>query len=61
MNNKNLKGLIIIGIGLIGLITALLVNNTIENDFLCIIIMLLFLILELFGLFNIIKNKNELR
>lgn len=60
-NKKNLKGLLIIGIGLIGLITTLIVNNTIENDLLCIILMFAFLLLELHGLSSIIKNKYEFR
>ena len=61
MNKKNLKGLILIGIGLIGLISTLIVNISIENDLICITLMMLFVTLELFGLSNIIKNKYGLR
>ena len=61
MNKKNLKGLILIGVGLIGLISTLIVNISIENDLICIILMILFVALELFGLSNIIKNKYGFR
>lgn len=60
-NRKNLKGLLIISIGLIGLVTTLIVNNTMENDLLCIILMLAFLLIEIYGLSYIIKNKYEFR
>lgn len=60
-NKKNIKGLIIVGIGVIGLITTLIVNNRIENDLICIILMALFLVVEIFGLKSIIKNKYQYR
>ncbi len=61
MNKKNIKGLIIIAIGLIGIISTLIANISFENDFICIFFMLLFVVLELFGLVNIVKNKYEYR
>ena len=61
MKKANLKGLIIIGIGLIGLISTLIINISIENDLLCIFIMFLFVLLEIFGLSNILKNRDNFR
>ena len=60
-NRKHLKGLLIISIGLIGLISTFIINISIEHDSLCIFIMLLFLIIEIYGLSNILKDKYELR
>ncbi len=60
-NKKIFKNLIIIGIGLIGLVSTLLINNSVENDLLCILIMALFLALEIYGLSNIIKDKYSFR
>ena len=60
-NKKYLKGLLIIGIGLIGLISTFIINISIEHDLLCIFIMLLFLIIEIYGLSNILKDKFEFR
>ena len=60
-DKKILKNFSIILLGLIGLITTLIVNNTVENDLLCILLMGLFLIIEFFGLFQIIKDKYQYR
>ena len=60
-DKKILKNFAIILLGLIGLITTLIVNNTVENDLLCILLMGLFLIIEFFGLFQIIKDKYQYR
>ena len=60
-DRKNLKGLLFLALGLIGLITTLIVNNSVENDLLCIILMFIFLVLEIYGLSRIIKNKYEFR
>lgn len=54
MKDKNILLLII---GLIGVIGSLIINTSIENDILCIIIMILFIGLEIIALYNIIKNK----
>lgn len=60
-NKKNLKGLIIVGVGLVGLLITLLANSRMENDFICILLMALFLIVEIFGLRSIVKNKYQFR
>lgn len=60
-DKKILKNLAIISIGLIGLITTLIVNNTVENDLLCILLMSLFLVIEIFGLLQIIRDKYQYR
>lgn len=60
-DKKILKNFAIILLGLIGLITTLIVNSTVENDLLCILLMGLFLIIEFFGLFQIIKDKYQYR
>lgn len=60
-NKNNIKGLITVGIGLVGLITTLLANTQMENDFICIILMVIFLMVEIFGLRLIIKNKYQYR
>ena len=60
-NRKKLKGFIIIAIGLIGLVTTLIVNNSVENDLICIILMTLFLLIEIYGLSNIIRDKYGFR
>jgi len=57
MKKEKIKNISLLIIGLIGLVTTLIINNLVENDILCIIIMLLFLSLEIFALFNIIKDK----
>ena len=60
-SRKNIKGLIVIGIGLIGLITTLLVNSHMESDFICILLMVAFLLVEILGLRVIVKNKYQYR
>jgi len=58
-NRKNIKSFIFIGIGLIGIIITLIVNNHIENDLICLFLMGLFLIVELYGFKNIMKVNNR--
>ena len=58
---KKFKNLIIICVGLISLVATLIINNYYDNDLLCIILMILFLIIELYGLVNIIKDKQVYR
>ena len=60
-NKKYLKGLLIIIIGLIGLITTFVININVDNDLLCISIMLLFLLIEIYGLSSILKDKWNFR
>ena len=58
MKNKNL---LVICIGLLGLIISLVINYYIENDLLCIFLMIVFLLIEIYGLSNIIKDKRIYR
>ena len=60
-NKNNIRGLITVGVGLVGLITTLLANSQMENDFICILLMLVFLVVEIFGLRVIVKNKYQYR
>ena len=55
---ENIKNMSIIILGLIVLITASLFDNIIENNFLCISIIFLFLCLETYSLHRIIKVEN---
>ena len=62
MKDKNiLKSLIIIIIGLVCLIITLIVNNSLENDLLCISLMIVFILVESYGLLNIIRDKYNTR
>lgn len=58
MKTKLPKGLIYIFIGLLSLILTLLVNRYIEiNDIYIIILMVISLLIEIFGLIILIKDK----
>lgn len=55
--SKNKKGLITLGIGGLCLIISLLVNRFVEvDDILCVIFLTFSLIVEIIGLFQIIKD-----
>ena len=54
---KKFKDLSIIFIGLLGLIIVLLINSSINNDFICIFLMFLFLSIEVYGLYKIIRIR----
>ena len=56
-NKRILKGFIVLIIGLIILSGTLIINDYIESDLLCFIIMILSLILEIYGLKIIIEEK----
>lgn len=59
MKRKITKGLIYIFIGLICLLLTLLINKYIDiSDVFTIILMIISLLIELFGLILIIKDKN---
>ena len=53
------KGTGILFIGLLCLISTLVINSLFENDLICIIFMVIFLSLELYGLTLIIKDKYQ--
>lgn len=54
---KNLKGFITIGIGVFCLIGSLLINRYADiDDVFCVVLMTFSLIIEVYGLFQIIKD-----
>ena len=54
---KNLKGFITIGIGVFCLIGSLLINRYAAiDDVFCVVLMTFSLIIEIYGLFQIIKD-----
>ena len=61
MRKERIKNISILLVGLIGLVTTLIINYSVENDILCIIIMILFLGLEIYGLHKIISDKYSIR
>ena len=54
---KNNKGIITLIIGAIALVCSLLVNRYLEiDDVFCVILMIISLVIEVYGLFQIIKD-----
>ena len=54
---KNKKGIITLIIGTIALVCSLLVNRYLEiDDVFCVILMIISLVIEVYGLFQIIKD-----
>lgn len=54
---KNKKGIITLIIGAIALVCSLLVNRYLEiDDVFCVIVMIISLVIEVYGLFQIIKD-----
>lgn len=54
---KNVKGFITIGIGVFCLIGSLLINRYADiDDVFCVVLMTFSLIIEIYGLFQIIKD-----
>ena len=54
-----LKGIIIIFISLVCLIATLILNDSINNDLISILIMIIFFVIECYGLFLIIRQKYQ--
>lgn len=57
MKKRNLKALMLIFFSLICIISTLIINDTIENDLICLILMTIFVGIEIHGLSILIKNK----
>ena len=54
-----LKGIIIIFISLVCLIATLILNDSINNDLISILIMIIFFVIECYGLFLIKRQKYQ--
>lgn len=56
-SRKNLKGIITLIIGTVCLIASLLINHYVDiDDVFCVVLMTLSLVIEIYGLFQIIKD-----
>lgn len=52
-----LKGLLIVLVSIISIISTFVLDESINNNFICLSIMFLFFIIECYGLFLIIREK----